>query len=389
MPVAFGRMAAAAGAAVLATGILWVAASAHIAYGCATNDTPYLPLCSGPPADAESQQAEVRERIERNPGDSWAWVRLLAASGEEPKAGVLRGAAALAPNHAMVLRRRAVDALEQGDLARGVAILVQLLQYRDSAEAGEVLAQVAATPQGAELLRPHLKDSGVWLPRVLVAMKKLQLPPSAALPLVVEAARNGALAPFTRREYLRTLKQNGEWLDAYGLWIALHKREVPLLYNGAFDQQFVPDGFDWEFTPVTRSRAGVLFEQSAVVKRGHVLALEFTGRSFPLPILRQYVFAPPGTYRLSGEYMASKLRSEGGLAWVVACPATGRTLAAASSAMQESGGLWRSTELEFKVPADCGPVASLQLQPVQKYEATAGIKGRVELDALTLTRTGD
>lgn len=389
VPLRVGRMLLAVAAASIALAVLWMAASAHVRYGCAVADTPYLPLCPEGPAGEEEQQALLRERIQRNPGDAWSWAKLLAVKPQEPSPVVLRAATALAPNNPLVLRSRAVSALEHDDLAQGVALLVQLQQYRNSPEAANALARILATPEGPSLLQPHLNKSRVWLPRVIVAMQRLELPPEAALPAVVEAARHEQLPLQARRHYIQWLKGSGRWLDAYGLWLALHKQEVPLLYNGSFDNQFIPDGFDWEFTPLSRSRSGVLYEQAAVAKRGLVMGLEFTGRRLPTPVLRQYVFVPPGSYKLSGQYSASKLRSEGGLTWAVVCTANRRPVPVQASPIQDTGGLWRSIDVDFRVPGDCGAVASLHLEPVHKYEITTGIKGRVELDAFSLTRTGD
>ena len=366
--------------------ILWFAASAHLRYGCVVNDTPYLPLCSEPAADAEQTRAQLRERIYRNPGDAWAWSAMIPAEGDEARQVFLQAATQLAPNTAAVLRWRVAAALEREQLNEAVALLLQLLQHRKSNEAARVLAQIATLPEGHSLLQPHLKDAPRWLPRVVESIQEQKLPPGGVLPLVVEAARADVLPAPTRRLYMQLLRRSGQWLDAYGLWVVLHKRGVPLLYNGSFDQEFVADGFDWEFTFVTRSRAGVIVEQQPVAKRGLVLSLDFTGRRFAPSILRQLVFTPPGSYRLEGQYMASKLRTEGGLSWTVLCSANQSFLPARSDAIRDSGGMWRPMEFEFTIPPDCGPIATLQLEPLHKYEATAGMKGHVELDGLTLSR---
>jgi hypothetical protein len=117
------------------------------------------------------------------------------------------------------------------------------------------------------------------------------------------------------------LKASGNWLDAYGLWVMLHNKEVPLLYNPGFDQPLQPDGFDWEYSTARRSRAGYRAEIVPITKRGLVLDVDFTGRTFVAPVVRQILFPPPGTYIFRGEYMVTKLRSEGGLAWTVAAAA--------------------------------------------------------------------
>jgi len=254
------------------------------------------------------------------------------------------------------------------------------------AESARVLAELAATPQGVSLLRPHLATAAEWLPQVLNGAYALKLPPGDLLPLAAAAAEKNALPDEARHRYMRSLKASGQWLDAYGLWVANHKNLVPLLYNGSFDEPIEADGFDWEFAIAPRSRAGVLIEQEPLARRGLVLDIDFTGRSFNSPIVRQYLFLPPGTYHVHGEYMAPKLRSEEGLAWSVQCTAGRPRVLGSSGRLRETGGLWKPVEFDFTVPADCGPVASLQLAPAATYEATTGIKGSVSFDAFSLTR---
>ncbi len=374
-------------ATAAAVGLFLAGMSVHLRSACTEMDTPYLPLCPEPTRDPQEVRKEMRQRIARNPGDSVAWTRLLVAEPRERSGSVLPGATLAAPTNHMVARWRAAQALANGKLPEGVSLLVQILQNRSSHESARALAQIAATPDGLAYLRPHLAQGNQWLPQVLGAGYAMKLPPGHVLPLVAEAVEKGALADDARHLYMRSLKAGGHWLDAYGLWLAQHKDPVPLLYNGSFDQAMEQDGFDWEFTRVPRSRAGVLVEQDAVARRGLVLGLEFTGRSFTAPVVRQYLFAAPGAYRLRGEYMASKLRSESGLTWSVLCTSGRKAVLARSRPLQDTGGVWKSFEVDFSVPPDCGAVASLQLEPAAQYEVTAGIKGRVAFDAFSLARS--
>jgi hypothetical protein len=361
--------------------------SVHLGRACTELDTPYLPLCADPSKEPEAVREGLRARIARNPGDSFAWAKLLVAEPRERSDDVLHGAALTAPYDPMVARWRAAQALKNGRLPEGISLLVNILQNRHSAESARVLAQIAATPDGITFLRPHLVAGSTWLPQVISASDAMKLPPGSVLPLVAEAVEKGALADNARHHYMRSLKAGGHWLDAYGLWLAQHKEAVPLLYNGSFDQAIEQDGFDWEFTRAPRSRAGVLVEQETMARRGMVLGLDFTGRGFASPIVRQYLFAAPGTYRLRGEYMASKLRSESGLNWSVVCTSGRKAVLVRSRPIQDTGGVWRPLEAEFTVPPDCGAVASLQLEPVAQFEVTTGIKGRVAFDGFSLARS--
>ena len=380
-----GAVAAVAAALV----VFSLALRAHLRSACVEQDTPYLPLCGDAPTDPAAVRQELRERIARNPGDSTAWTRLLVSETPEGSEAVLPGATLAAPNNHNVSRWRAAEALRSGHVAEGIALMVQIVSHRSSAETARVLAQAAAGPQGLELMRPHLATAKDWLPQVLYASTALKQSPGDLLPLVAAAQAQGTLPEQTRQLYMRSLKASGHWLDAYGLWVAQHKDTVPLLFNASFDQPIEADGFDWEFVNAPRSRAGVLVEQETAARRGFVLDIDFTGRSFTAPVARQYLFLPPGGYRLQGQYMASKLRSEGGLSWGVQCLVGKRPVIGRSPGLQDTGGVWKPFEFEFEVPPDCGAVASLQLEPAAAYEATAGIKGHAAFDAFSLTRTAD
>jgi hypothetical protein len=357
----------------------------HLHRSCVEQDTPYLPICPEPDRRPEALRQQLRDRIAGNPGDAHAWAKLLVVEPEQARAGMLHAAAYVAPTNYNVARLRAIQALQAGRGKEGVDLLVELLRYRYSPDSARVLARLASTSEGLLLLRPHVAGGTEWVPQVISASSSLKMPPGAVLPLVAEALQQRALPDSARQGYMRALKASGDWLDAYGLWLSQHKQPVPLLYNGGFEQPFESDGFDWEYTPAPRSRTGVVLGLEAVARRGLVLNLEFTGRSFNAPIVRQYVFAAPGSYRLRGEYMATKLRSEAGLAWSVVCTAGRKTLAGRSRPLPDTGGLWKPVEVDFTLPPDCGVVASVQLDPAVQYESQAGMKGHVAFDNFTLT----
>lgn len=366
--------------------LYFVVASAHMRASCVDRDTPYIPLCDPDTPKGNELAAELKAQLARNPGKSTAWTALLVSEGVPEPYDVLPGAELTAPHNHTVARWRAASALEHGRTQDAVAQVIEILRFRQSPDTARLLAEFAAGPNGLELLRPHLATSHEWLPKVLDASQAMKQDPGELLPVVAAAIREAPIPARYVRRYLRVLKNAGQWLDAYGLWVALHKETVPLLYNAGFDQAFQPEGFDWELNNAPRTKSGVLIEQDAVARRGMVLDLEFTGRPFGSPLVRQFVFAPPGTYRLRGEFMVSRLRSEDGLAWSVRCIAAPQAVIGRSDPLLETGGVWRPLELEFTVPEDCGPVVSLQLEPAAGFEARTGLRGHAAFDAFSLTR---
>ncbi|MBC5781706.1 hypothetical protein H8N03_02040 [Ramlibacter sp. USB13] len=373
-------------AAVAVAALYYVTASAHLRASCVERDTPYIPLCAETPVQGEEAAAAFKDRIARNPGDSTAWSGLLVSEGLPDPYAVLPGATLTSPHNHSVSRWKAAQALEGGRTEEAVAQIIEILRYRRSPDTARVLAQFAAQPNGLELLRPHLKTANEWLPQVLDASEKLKQEPGELLPVMAAAIREAPIPARYVRRYMRVLKNAGQWLDAYGLWVALHKELVPLLYNSGFDQPFQPEGFDWELNNAPRTKSGALIEQDTVARRGLVLDVEFTGKPFAPPLVRQFVFSPPGTYRLKGEFMGTRVRSEQGLAWFVRCLGNQATDLGRSESLLDTGGVWKSLEVEFTVPDACGPVVSLELRPAAAFEARTGIRGHYSFDAFSLAR---
>jgi hypothetical protein len=370
------------GAGCAAVLLAWLCLGVNLSRGCTVDDTPYLDLCAkAPTADS------LRERIARNPGDSAAYVQLALLDRSPARSRSIAAAAQLAPNDGNVLLMQAGDALNRQDWPHAVEPLVRLTNYRENANASQILARLIAGGQG-DLLFPYVTPGSHWLPRALGELSALKAPFSAVLPLVSKALKTGVLSPDDARVYLRQLKTAGAWLDAYSLWVSLHDGPLPALYNGSFEDAFDPDGFDWEPTVTTpASRAGAIVERRASDKHGAVLDVRFTGRALPAPLVRQYLFIGEGRYRLRGEYMAHQLRMEHGLAWNVQCTGIAES-AGRTAALGDTGGSWEPFTLEFSVPPGCGAVASLQLETFAPFEAALGARGRVAFDALLLEKLG-
>jgi hypothetical protein len=379
------RLLLAAVGVALAAGLIWLSASVHLERACVVMDTPYLPICPGPASDAELQ-GMLRARIATNPGDSSAWIQLANVERSEHEKALLRAASTLAPTEPNVLMWRAGEALSARQFPQAVDLLVELIEYRGKGEAAAVLAQIVASGQSTALLSPHVATASRWLPSVLASLTALKLPVTSAQPLVADAWAKGTISRQTLQSYIRSLKADGDWADAYSLWLTQQKGSTPLLHNGRFDTPFQPDGFDWEVTPELPSRAGAAVSQRGSGNRGQVLDIQFTGKPLSVPLIRQYVFAPPGRYVFRGQYMGSRLRTEQGLAWTARC--TNRTAAAAtagrSGGLQDTGGVWQNFQFDIVIPPDCGMVISLQLETFAPFEAATGLKGRAAFDALEL-----
>ncbi len=363
----------------------WLCVSVNMERACSKQDTPYLDICPVPARGSPAHLAALRSAISANPGDANAYVDLALADRSSLQAGLRAAAAKVAPNHPSVLMARAVAALVRQDWGDAVAPLVQLVEHRDNVQAAQLLARLVAGGQ-SQVMYPYLTPGTHWVPKVLAQMPQPQFALSAALPLIVQAAKVGVVDADAVRIYVRQLKSSGAWVDAYSLWLARQGKAMSVLNNQSFDEPFQPDGFDWEITSSgPPSRAGAIVERKGTEARGTVLDVRFTGRAIGLPMVRQYLFLGEGRYRLRGDYMTRQLRMEQGLAWAVQCTAASMQ-AGRSAALADTGGSWSPFAFEFSVPRGCGPVASLQLETFAPSDAVLGARGRAAFDAFSLEK---
>lgn len=367
-----------------ATLLAWLSITVNAERACAVDDAPYLSLCPTDPPPKDNLE-RLRQRIDRNPGDAESYVQLARAVGAAQRHTVLEVAARLAPGHPEVLAMRAVAAIERGELAAAVAPLMVLAEYRGDPTAAIILGRLVSAGQG-ELLAGHVNEGNRWLPLVLNQLRHVPGGVQSALPLIALALKSNGLDRSVVPAFIKDLKSQGAWSDAYSLWLVLHPQGLPILFNGGFEQPFTPDGFDWE-TPHEGSRQGAVLTRQPAGARGMVLQVRLTGRSITPPLLRQHLFLGEGRYRLDGEYHARALRMDQGLAWTLDCTQSqAKATTWRSPALLGTGEGWQPFSFEFTVPPACGSVATLQLETFAPYEAQAGARGHLTFDALRLEK---
>ena len=286
-------------AVIAAVALVWLSVSANLRQSCVIDDAPYLALCGERPAPGSAERLmELRHRIAANPGDSQAYVGLSYFPQDTRRPAMVRAASALAPNDLNVLMARAALAIEENRLADAARELVHLTEhYHHLTQApAKALVQMILENHSA-LLQNHLTPGSHWFPLVLATMVEQRASLAAASPLLPRAVESGALPAHRVGEFIDMLKREGNWVDAYGLWLAQHGGRAPMLYNASFDQPFQAAGFDWEVTPERIGREGAGVAARPLGGHGRILEISFTGRSMPTPIVRAARF--PGAGALS------------------------------------------------------------------------------------------
>ena len=366
-------------ASAVALALGWLAVDYNLERACVLGQWPELPSCTIPTDDVTTRAMSLRKRIERNPGDSEAWINLAMIE----QGAALDRATQLAPQDYRLQRLQAGRALEQQQWAQAVTWLTRLVQDNGDGPAAVALAKMVLEPHALAAMLNQLETGSRWLAPVINAMPQARVPVLKAMPLVVRALAAKELSPELVRRLMGGLKAEGQWFEAHALWMAWLGHSIPLLFNGDFEQGFIPGGFDWEVLPVLPSRAGALVRQATASAHGGVLEVDFTGKQVTVPMVRQYLVLPGNRYALRGEFMTSQLRAEHGLAWVVLCVAGGRELAR-TPALKETGGKWLPLALEFELPPACGPAVALQLQTFAPEDALGGLRGRAMFDNFEL-----
>jgi len=372
----------------------WSAIEANLRQACHWQEWPTLARCGDPASQSVAQQVQaLRSQINANPGDALSYSA-LATFNQLPQGmagldgqAVLAAASQLAPQNRYVLRLVANQYLGRQQWPEAVDALVRLSMQHGDGDATRALAGLVGQSGRDQVLLAALVErlgaDGRWLERVLPSLPAARVPVATAMPLVQQAMALHMLTPELGMVLIRQLLAEGVWLDAHAIWLHLWNRPLGLLFNGDFEQDFVKDGFDWNITDRNAYRAGARVNLPRIGQRGRVLQVEFTGRTIAQPVLSQHVVLPPGDYRLSGEYMASNLRSNEGLAWVFSCATGGHELGR-SAALKASGGRWDTFSVALTVPADCGVAVKLSLQTFARYESVTGLRGEMRFDKLAL-----
>ncbi len=385
----------------LVAAVLWLGWGVwrfNVALSCWNNEWPRLPGCEETLGRTpEEKVIKLQAWLAQNPGDAQARVS-LAMLAQPPSAvpgldgaQLLAHAVKAAPQHRDVLRMVANDALRRQDWPQAVAAFIRLARVHQDLEATQNLARlIAQSGENPDLMSALVvamqPSDATWLDGALRAMGEAKVPLSSALPLISRALDIERLRPELGIYLISAFKREGLWTDAHTIWRRLWRQPLEGVFNGDFEQAFVPNAFDWEVSGANDQRSGARLARVGRSGQGQVLQVSLTGKPVQLPLLRQDLLLLPGHYRLSGSVQSAELRTEKGLAWVVTCARDGRELGR-TEAIKATGRRWASWNAKINMPTDCGGLgAQLTLQTFAPSEAPVGLRGDVLFDAVRMER---
>jgi hypothetical protein len=391
---AVDRMAVAA-ALALSVVVMVFGVHHHMDALCASKEWPSKEFCGEDEITPATELVQLANKIRANPADSNAWISHVLIQSQSPDLKLanypewVKHAVQLAPQDRRIQGVMANEALRSEDWVEAVNWLIRMAQENDDANAPIALARLVTHAPALQAMLDHVKPSETkWIEMTLEAMRRTKQPVAQAMPIIVKALSTKSLSPVLAQRLLGQLKAEGHWLEAHAVWTTWLGQPAQFIFNGKFDRELTEGGFDWEIAPEAPSKAGALVDLMPQPGRGGVLQIEFTGRKFPTPLVRQVLVVLPGRYVFQGEFLASRLQSKEGLVWSWVCAADGREVGRTST-LKDTTGKWQKFRFEIDIPPGCGSAVGLQLQAAAYSESLAGIKGVVMFDNFILETSHD
>lgn len=187
--------------------------------------------------------------------------------------------------------------------------------------------------------------------------------------------------------YLARLQRDGQWLDAYLVWL----NSVPAdamnfsgeLYDGGFEDTGRNLGFEWLNQAVPGVMVGFDSTYGTTGARALHVVFQGTMRTY-WRHFNQYLMLTPGEYTLRGRVRIDSLQSERGLQWQIRCNGAAESLAATDRF--NGTDQWHHFVVPFVVPQGDCPVQDLRLELVGKSALDFEASGQIWFDDLAILR---
>jgi tetratricopeptide (TPR) repeat protein len=341
--------------------------------------------------DADAALAHLQAAIAANPteGRSYAALgRLLENRGDDERARLaMETASRLSPQRSDVQMAVATYWMRQGDLERALVHWNTVLRHRPGlrAQVFPELLQLAGDPANHAAFLPLLGQPVPWWPAFFIhAASKAPDVNTARVLFNLQQGGPNAPTPDMLRAWLARLQKEGEWLEAWFVWLnSLTKDQIGkmgYLYNGSFEAPISNLGFDW----IHHKHPAVSLDTAATYDTSgeRALRVSFRGLRAQFQNLHQYLMLPPGKYHLQGRVRPDNLQAEQGMQWALYCLGSREPIAV--SERFRGSQQWTRFRTEIIIPPEGCPVQTLRLELAGTIRLDFDASGTIWFDNLTI-----
>lgn len=317
---------------------------------------------------------------------------LRAARHATREAAVLMNTAShLAPRRVPVQLTAGTFWLRQGhlDLALGHWDVALTLRPSLGNQLYPVLLTLLTDPRAASAFPGLLKEPPPWWPSFF-AYAARQGENLDVLRWLYRWSRTNdrPLSSEERRAYIARLQKEGQWLEAYFVWLnSLDKPQSAVLgnlYNGGFELPLGDEDFNWRNPGVSGVMVGTAVTAGA--QDSKALRIVFQDKDVAFQHLYQRLVLPPGRYQLRGLLKLDSLQATQGLQWQLKCQAMQGTALLGGSERFLGSAPWQAFAFDFAVPAGDCPAQELKLVLAGRLAQDFKAKGTAWFDAMSIRR---
>ncbi|MFW2440545.1 MAG: tetratricopeptide repeat protein [Arenicellales bacterium] len=215
-----------------------------------------------------------------------------------------------------------------------------------------VLLQLTENKETLPLLTPLIENPPEWWDTyteyLALNAKNLDIVATVA------AMRMQSSVPLSideRRYVVRRMMKDGQWPRAYIAWVnGLDHTQLGYLgsiYDGSFELEPSNEGFGWH---ITKNRNVSIRKQRTYGGTGDkALQLTFEGEEMIFKHLYQPLYLTLGGHEFTANLKTDRLKSRGGLKWVIRCAGDQKIVLGESPRLLGSSE-WREVKFRFEVP---------------------------------------
>lgn len=342
----------------------------------------------------EAALPHLRAAVEGNPAESRNYAalgQLLDQAGANESARkAMETAAVMGPQRSDVQMDMTVYWVKQGDFPRALQHWNTVLRHQPPMRSRlfPYLLNGAEDPANQAAFAKLLQQPVPWWTEFFIHAAA-HADRADTVRSLFKLSRKGtnALPPEALGAYLARLQRDGNWTEAWFVWLnSLTKEGLAQsanVYNGSFELRPSNMGFDWIYR---QNPAAVMETTTTYGTTGErALHLVFRGLRIKFEHLHQYLMLPPGAYYLQGRARPDNLKAAQGMQWSLYC--LGENVPLTVTDRFSGAGQWTRFRSQFTVPARCS-VQMLRLELAGRIQLDYDVSGGIWFDDLAVEPAG-